>query len=268
MAAKGVARVGDTGSHGGTIITGASTISVNGRKIARVGDIYACPIHGNNPIISGARSFFGEGKLVAHVGSKTACGAVITSGSPNTFTDDSTSITDTSMAVFAEITETLGSDPLGGDPLSGGTLVAAAGNIVTGSTLTPEDKALDYLNTHTSSTPKNLCALYIHRALTAAGINLNTELNSSPSKESAYGYGPVLEAAGYRQLRPGEEVARGDIAVIQPPSDGHNPSGHVQMYTGNGEEWISDFKQETFYPGPSYRSCNATHVIYTRRPMP
>jgi uncharacterized Zn-binding protein involved in type VI secretion len=88
MAAKPVARLGDTGSHGGEIISAASTIFVNNKPVARVGDMYACSKHGNNPIVTGAKSVFGQGKLVAHVGSKTACGATITSGSPDTFVDD------------------------------------------------------------------------------------------------------------------------------------------------------------------------------------
>jgi uncharacterized Zn-binding protein involved in type VI secretion len=84
---KPVARRGDTGSHGGSITTGASSILVNGKAVARVGDTYACPKHGPNPIVTGAQSVFGQGQLVAHVGSKTACGATITSGSPDTFVD-------------------------------------------------------------------------------------------------------------------------------------------------------------------------------------
>ena len=88
MSRKPVARVGDAGSHGGVITNGASTIFVNDRPVARVGDIYDCPKHGPNPIVTGAKSVFGMGQLVAHVGSKTACGATITSGSPDTFVDD------------------------------------------------------------------------------------------------------------------------------------------------------------------------------------
>ena len=110
MADKGVARLGDSGSHGGAIITGATTIIVNNRPMARVGDIYACPTHGTNPIISGVRSGFAEGMLVAHVGSKTACGAVIISGSPDTIADDSVSITDTSV---------MWQNPLVGDNVNG-----------------------------------------------------------------------------------------------------------------------------------------------------
>jgi uncharacterized Zn-binding protein involved in type VI secretion len=87
MTAKPVARVGDTGSHGGAITTGSNTVFVNDKPMARVGDTYACPKHGPNPIVTGAPSVFGQRQLVAHVGSKTACGAIITSGSPDTFVD-------------------------------------------------------------------------------------------------------------------------------------------------------------------------------------
>lgn len=85
---KPVARLSDPGSHGGAIASASSSISANGLRIARVGDIYACPKHGKNPIVSGVHSVFGQGKHVAHVGSKTACGATITAGSPDTFVGD------------------------------------------------------------------------------------------------------------------------------------------------------------------------------------
>ena len=85
MSRKPVARVGDTGSHGGSIIDGSPIIRANNRPIALVGSIYNCPVHGPNPIVTGAPYVFGNDVLVAHVGSKTACGAEITSGSPDVF---------------------------------------------------------------------------------------------------------------------------------------------------------------------------------------
>lgn len=85
MSGKPVARVGDTGSHGGAIIDGSPNIRANDRPLALVGSTYNCPIHGPNPIVTGAQSVFGNDFLVAHVGSKTACGAEITSGSPDVF---------------------------------------------------------------------------------------------------------------------------------------------------------------------------------------
>lgn len=87
MPKRPVARILDFGSHGGVIVTGSSIVSANGRKIACVGDTYMCPEHGPNPIETGAPSVFAPNGLVAHVGSTTACGARIISGSPDVFVD-------------------------------------------------------------------------------------------------------------------------------------------------------------------------------------
>ncbi len=76
-----VARIGDSGSHGGAIITGSDTGTSDGRKIARIGDLYDCPIHGANPIISGSAAYSLDGRKVARVGDRTQCNAIITSGS-------------------------------------------------------------------------------------------------------------------------------------------------------------------------------------------
>jgi uncharacterized Zn-binding protein involved in type VI secretion len=76
-----VSRVGDTSDHGGTIITGSPSMIIEGRAVARVTDIFACPIHGNNPIVTSlVMHTQDEGKAVAHIGSKTQCGAIITTG--------------------------------------------------------------------------------------------------------------------------------------------------------------------------------------------
>lgn len=78
-------RVGDPGSHGGAVATGSPNVYCNGRRVARVGDTYACPIHGPNPIVSGSPDTFANGQAVARVGDATACGATLTDGSPDTF---------------------------------------------------------------------------------------------------------------------------------------------------------------------------------------
>lgn len=76
-----VARITDTGSHGGVIITGSGTTKADGLAVARVGDIYDCPEHGPNPITAGSGGYSVDGAKVARVGDTTQCGAVITSGS-------------------------------------------------------------------------------------------------------------------------------------------------------------------------------------------
>jgi len=80
------ARLGDLTSHGGVIVTGASRTLVNGKPVARMGDLHFCPIpwHGVTPIVSGSASTYTEGKPNARVGDCAGCGAVILTGSPNT----------------------------------------------------------------------------------------------------------------------------------------------------------------------------------------
>lgn len=87
MSRKPVARLGDSGSHGGVIVSGSGKVSANNRPVAFVGDMYACPEHGTNPIVVGMPGILGPDSLIAYQGSQTACGAVITSGSPDVFVD-------------------------------------------------------------------------------------------------------------------------------------------------------------------------------------
>ena len=79
-----VARLGDSSSHGGAIITSATKTSCEGMLVARVGDTLSCPIHGDNPIATGSPNFPTEGTLTARSGSVTACGAVIIGGATKT----------------------------------------------------------------------------------------------------------------------------------------------------------------------------------------
>lgn len=78
---RGVIRLGDPTTHGGSVITGSSQTIVKGKPIARVGDLVACPItgHGVNPIVEGEANFLDDGKAVALDGHKTACGCSLIS---------------------------------------------------------------------------------------------------------------------------------------------------------------------------------------------
>lgn len=78
-----IARLGDTSSHGGAIVSAASANSkCEGKQIARVGDMHACPIpgHGTTAILTGSPQFKCEGQPVARTGSVCGCGAVIIGG--------------------------------------------------------------------------------------------------------------------------------------------------------------------------------------------
>lgn len=81
-----IARLGDTSTHGGSITTASSNTKVNGRGVARDGDTLLCPTHGPKPITSTAKNKV-NGRRIVTVGSVAQCGAIITTGSPNTNTD-------------------------------------------------------------------------------------------------------------------------------------------------------------------------------------
>ena len=85
-----IARLGDACTHGAVIITGDKTRMVEGKPVARTGDLVACPIpgHGVNPIVSSEAVIVQTtGRRTAHVGSRSACGAVVITGASKTFID-------------------------------------------------------------------------------------------------------------------------------------------------------------------------------------
>jgi uncharacterized Zn-binding protein involved in type VI secretion len=78
-----IVRLGDSSSHGGSVITCSAVTKTEGILTARVGDLHSCPIpgHGITPIINGSGNFKTEGKVTSVYGSKTGCGATIYGGS-------------------------------------------------------------------------------------------------------------------------------------------------------------------------------------------
>lgn len=76
-----IARVGDRTSHGGRVITGSKKRKVGGRFVARKGDKCSCPVHGRTTIVTiTSKMPYTDGRLTAHAGAKTGCGARLLSG--------------------------------------------------------------------------------------------------------------------------------------------------------------------------------------------
>jgi hypothetical protein len=113
------------------------------------------------------------------------------------------------------------------------------------------------------------CAGYVHDALNKGGkLNVSTP-KLRPGKTYAYArdYGPELEKAGFEKIQTTSDQQdsppadyhpqAGDVVVIQPAI---KPEGHIQMYDGKG--WISDFYQNHFWPGPSYKEKKPSTAIY------
>lgn len=74
--------VGDTTSHGGSVLAGDSIFQADGKPVARIGDPVVCPkCKGVFPIISGSPNLIGSnGNMVARQGDSTACGAILVAG--------------------------------------------------------------------------------------------------------------------------------------------------------------------------------------------
>lgn len=95
--------------------------------------------------------------------------------------------------------------------------------------------------------------MYVREAIESGGLALDRQ-------SFAKDYGPSLEKAGFQALPRDESRLDklGDVAVIQ-PAPGH-PFGHMCMW--DGHDWISDFIQQTMYPGSAYRAAQPPYVIY------
>lgn len=76
-------RIGDTHSHGGTLITGAANVVDGGSPTSRIGDQAICNVHGLVTIVTGNPRVVDAGSPTSSIGDVLSCGAVITSGASN-----------------------------------------------------------------------------------------------------------------------------------------------------------------------------------------
>lgn len=74
---KDPALLGDPTSHGGLVKTASTTFVMDGRRVALVGDIVSCPIHGDNPIVESGEGYSENGRKLAVHGCRSQCGSVI-----------------------------------------------------------------------------------------------------------------------------------------------------------------------------------------------
>jgi len=82
---RGFVLLGDKTTHGGKVISATSTMIVNGKKVALVGDMVSCPIpgHGTNPIVEGSPEWISDGKPIVIDACKCLCGCQVISSAPD-----------------------------------------------------------------------------------------------------------------------------------------------------------------------------------------
>lgn len=71
--------LGDETTHGGKVISASSTMYIEGAKVALVGDIVSCPLHGNNLIKQGEPTLLDNGVQVVTHDCICECGCKIIS---------------------------------------------------------------------------------------------------------------------------------------------------------------------------------------------
>jgi hypothetical protein len=97
------------------------------------------------------------------------------------------------------------------------------------------------------------CARFVRLALEAAGAD------TTGHPVDAKDWGPTLLHIGFKPVpEDGYTVQLGDIAVIQSTSE--SVPGHIEGF--DGTNWVSDFVQQAFWPGPSFRKEKPAYVVY------
>lgn len=88
--------LGDMTSHGGTVISADLTFDINGKYVARIGDLTVCPkCKGTFPITSGPNDLIdSSGNGYARHMDSTACGAKLISSQVTTTWSDKSSLGD------------------------------------------------------------------------------------------------------------------------------------------------------------------------------
>ena len=116
------------------------------------------------------------------------------------------------------------------------------------------EKAVEHLNKQAKNKSESNCALFVRQAINAGGIfGLNGHAMTYYNEKK-------LEIAGFTKI--GDdinsiELKKGDIVAFAAVK-GHK-HGHIAMW--NGKQWVSDFKQKSFWVAPQYEK-EKKYVLY------
>lgn len=82
---QGFVVLGDKTTHGGEVISATSTMVVNGKPVALLGDEVSCPLpgHGVNRIVEGSPDWSEGGRAMVVNGCCCECGCQLISSAPD-----------------------------------------------------------------------------------------------------------------------------------------------------------------------------------------
>lgn len=112
------------------------------------------------------------------------------------------------------------------------------------------EKVAEYATKHAAPHSRVMCAGYVIRAMWNGGCPIGLV--------PAYAYNTILPQMGFVEISTKNySPRRGDISVL--PQNSHSPFGHIAIYNGN--QWISDYKQDSIYPSGAYRSAGKYQIF-------
>ena len=121
-----------------------------------------------------------------------------------------------------------------------------------------------YNGSNVNGINKGSCALVVRKALGDGKLD-----GFDKGQGHARDWGENLIKVGYHEVTnlKGYTGRKGDITVFQGYKGGTSdpngvPYGHVQYH--DGTRWVSDFKQNGFYPGEGYKTNKSPYKIYRR----
>ena len=112
------------------------------------------------------------------------------------------------------------------------------------------EKAVLFATSHAEVKSKTMCAWYVMRAMQYGGCPIGIL--------PAYAYNKTLPQMGFEEVSTTHYRPHlGDVSVL--PACGKSPFGHIAIY--DGKQWVSDFRQSSVFPGPTYREVGKYQVF-------
>lgn len=260
---------GPTPHVGGPIISGMGSVLIGNKPAARVGDKATCQAPPDT-ISMGAPSVLIGNKMAARIGDSTVHGGVIVAGETTVIIGSSPQgavmkAAAKSGVAFCEECARRKAEQRARemqrrrasnasahqDQARRPAATTSAPRAQGGNRAINVDRAVEHLDGNASARSQGHCLRNVREAIQAGG-------GSTGSTLSARDFGPNLERAGFSSVADhrsaGYTPQRGDVAVFQ-AVPGH-PHGHIAMY--NGQQWVSDYRQDGFYANQAYRSGSWT----------